>query len=178
MKFTLTAMTFVSSGMIIRGVHSELHSGKKRQDPYTNSTSWSPQYSDRGDDVTCRNSMLGDDHPHWRCVGPASPPKPKKYPTDHNQTYTHPECPSGYTPETIIERTSETNIGQCQKQSKCREVDGKSKTFFGTTIAGQCVSVFILLLFLATIVFDPHSYFHCVVAGLYYYCYHFIDYIS
>ena len=176
MKFTLTAMTFVSSGMLIRGVHSELHSGKKRQDPYTNSTSWSPQYSDRGDDVTCRNSMLGDDHPHWRCVGPASPPKPKKDPTAQNQTYT-PECTLGYSLETIIEGKSETNIGQFRKQSNSHELACTNKKC-APTIAGQGVRVFILLLFLATLVFDPHSYFDCVVAALYYYCYHFIDYIS
>ena len=132
----------------------------------TNSTSWSPQYVDREEDVTCRNDMLGDDQP-----------KPKKDPTAQNQTYTHPKCPSGYTPETIIEGKSETNIGQFRKQSKSHELDGASKKR-APTITGQCVRVFILLLFLATLVFDPHSYFNCVVTELYYYCFHFIDYTS
>ena len=131
----------------------------------TNSTSWSPQYVDREEDVTCRNDMLGDDQP-----------KPKKDPTAQNQTYT-PECTLGYSLETIIEGKSETNIGQFRKQSKSRELACTNKKC-APTIAGQGVRVFILLLFLATLVFDPHSYFNCFVAALYYYCYHFIDYIS
>ena len=131
----------------------------------TNSTSWSPQYVDREEDVTCRNDMLGDDQP-----------KPKKDPTAQNQTYT-PECTLGYSLETIIEGKSETNIGQFRKQSNSHELACTNKKC-APTIAGQGVRVFILLLFLATLVFDPHSYFDCVVAALYYYCYHFIDYIS
>ena len=180
MKFTLlAAISLVSSGMIIvlGGVHSEeLHSGNKCKDTYTNSTSWSPQYLDREDDVACKKNMLGSKHLDYQCVRPESQPKPKKYHTDHNQTYT-PECPSRYTDEKLIGGESEKNIGQCRKQSNCRELGGTSKKC-APTIAEQCVSVFILLLFLATIVFDPHSYFYSAVAEFYYYCYHFIDYIS